>query len=241
MEASLILQNLADRYSQCHTYSDSGIVDFDDVHGKKEQIEFRTCFIRPGYFSFEWQDYGPNRGKSTDFSTLWSMDGKIRTPRRWGVKENKSLSMAIAGATGCSAGSAHIVPPLLLEDLRRESKHLLQLTDLQVLRNEVLDDSEYYVLQGALFKPGDHILWISTNDFALHRVYVDHSSTAEESRREYEEIVADKKLMALLSEKGMALPTNIEHKDRRSTAQYTYSKICFDAPIEPLPEPAETN
>jgi hypothetical protein len=72
-----------------------------------------------------------------------------------------------------------------------------------------------------------------------YRRFVDHSSTAEESRRKYDEILADKKLMALLAKKGMAPPTNVQQKDSQSMAQYTYRKICFDVQIEPLPEPEQ--
>lgn len=237
MEPSQILQNLADKYARCRAYSDCGIVDFDDVKGNKEQIEFKTHFIRPKYFSFEWQDYGPRRGKSTDFSVLWSMNNETVTQYQWGVEEKQILRMAIAGATGCSAGSAHIVPALLLEEIRQESKHLLQLTDLELLQNEELHEKDCYVLKGSIFKHHDHTLWISARDFELIRVYVDKSWTAEESEREHNALLANTDLMAQLTEKGIAPPTKMKHKDTRFVTLYTYREVCFDQPIQPLPDP----
>ena len=101
---------------------------FSDVKGNSEIIKFRTHFVRSEYFCFEWQDYGPNRGKSESFSSIWS-DPKTTYfcwhRRSLVVQEEENLQMAICGATGCSAGGAHIVPELLLEEIRTDSKHLL--------------------------------------------------------------------------------------------------------------------
>lgn len=237
MEPSQILQGLADKYAQCRTYSDNGVVDFDDVKGNKEQIDFKTHFIRPQHFSFEWQDYGPRRGKSTEFSLLWSMNSETLTRYQWGIEEKQDLRMAIAGATGGSAGAAHIVPALLLEEIRLESKHLLQLGDLQLLQNEELDGKDCYVLKGSIFKHHDHTLWISIKDFALIGVYVDKSWTAEESERDHNALLANTELMARLTEKGIAPPTEMKHKDTRFVTLYTYKDVCFDRPIQPLPDP----
>jgi hypothetical protein len=239
MEANHILQSLAEKYSQCRTYCDSGEVDFDDVKGNKEQLQFRTHFVRPGYFCFEWQDYGPRRGKSEGFCKLWSMNGETRTHYVHGIEEEKNVRSAIARATGCSAGSAHIVPSLLMEDLRANSKHLLQLADLELLRNEECNEIDCYVLKGSLFKAGDHLLWISTRDFALMRVYLDKSWTAEESRRDHEALIANTELMAQLTEKGIAPPKDMIHQDTRFVTQFTYSDILFDGPVTPLPDPEE--
>jgi len=237
MEPHQILQSLADKYAQCRSYSDCGVVDFDDVKGNKEQLEFRTHFSRPNYFCFEWQDFGPRRGKSSDFSTLWSMNNQTRTKYRWGIAEKESLGLAIAGATGCSAGAAHVVPSLLLETVRDHSKHLLLVTDLTLLPNEELDGTVCYVLRASLFKYHDHTLWIASNDFALRKLLSDRSTTAEQSEREHNQLLANTELMAKLAERGIKPPTTVHHKDRRFVTTYTYTKVSFDEPIKPLADP----
>jgi hypothetical protein len=243
MNPTDILQRVNERYSQCRSYSDSGIVEFDDVHQNREHIEFKTEFVRPDYFRFEWQDYGPNRGKSERFSMLWS-NGEKHVMRldnnKPSIRELPSLGMGVAGATGCSAGAAHIVPALLIDELRIDSKHLLLLTDLEPMTEETLDDLPCYVLKGSLMKEGDHVLWISKDDFCLMRVRSDKSRTAEESERELKALIANTDLMAKLTERGIAPPNEVKHIDTRQVAEYIYTNVSFDGSIVRAPQPVAT-
>jgi hypothetical protein len=240
MKPTEILHRVRERYSQCRSYSDSGIVEFDDVDQKRESIEFRTEFLSPDYLCFEWQDYGPRRGKSEHFSTLWSNGAKTivrRDTSKVTVEEQPNLGLAIAGATGCSAGAAHIVPALLMEPLRTDCKHLLLLTHLKLLREEHLNEHNCYVLKGSLFKEDDHILWVSTSDFGLRRVRNDQSRTAEQSEREINAITENADLMARLKERGIAPPTEMKHTERRIVTEYIYNDIFFDNSIVRAPQP----
>jgi hypothetical protein len=112
MSPSQIVDGVLDRYASCKTYSDSGFVRFLDINKKPESILFRTKFIRPDRLKYEWQDYGPARGKSEEFSTLVA-NGDIATVHyTWDPNvEQTSCSRAVAGATGCSAGAASVIIP----------------------------------------------------------------------------------------------------------------------------------
>jgi hypothetical protein len=189
---------------------------------------------------FQWQDYGPRRGKTQHFSTLWSNQGK--TIIRWftnavELEEPSSLNLAIAGATGCSAGAAHIVPTLLMSDLKADAKSLFQLTDPLSLANEVIDDQECYVIKGSLFKEHDHILWVSAQDLSLLRIRRDVSSSAEDSRKEHEAVMANKELLALLSERGIVPKEDMKHADTISFTEYNYRGVSFDEPITRMFQP----
>lgn len=243
MNATEILRRVAERYSQCLSYSDSGEVEFDDVDQKKERIKFTTEFVRPDYLHFQWQDYGPRRGKSQQFSTLWS--GGDKTVVRWDankvvLEEQENLRLAIAGATGCSAGAAHIVPSLLVNELRTDCKHLLQVKDVELLGKENFNELDCYVLKGSLFKKDDHILWISARDFSLRRITIDRSTTAEESKRDHEELIANVELMARFRDHGIAPPKDMEHTDHRFVTEYTYSTVFFDTTIVRALQPVES-
>jgi len=175
---------------------------------------------------------------------LWANGAK--TLLRWdtskvSIEEQPNLGLAIAAATGCSAGAAHIVPALLMEQLRTDCKHLLLLTDLEVVREEHLDEHNCYVLKGSLFKEGDHVLWASTSDFGLRRVRNDRSRTAEESEREINAITGNADLMARLTERGIAPPTEMKHTDRRLVTEYIYNDISFDNSIVRAPPPVASN
>jgi hypothetical protein len=84
----------------------------------KNKKPFKTAFVRPDRFRFEFSDSFPNSTKyhryiiaatGSDVSTWWDI--------RPGVERAESLSMAIAGATGVSSGSAYEIPTLLMRDL----------------------------------------------------------------------------------------------------------------------------
>jgi hypothetical protein len=145
--------------------------------------------------------------------------------------------MGIAGATGSSAGAAHIVPALLMDEVRVNSKSLLGLADLELLRQEPLEDQNCYVLQGSLFKKGDHLLWISTDDFSLCRIFQDKSLTDEESKTSYDALQANDELVARLSARGIAPPPEMKHVDRRYCTDFRYTNLSFDAPVSQLPHP----
>jgi hypothetical protein len=212
MKPEEILEQCGVRYEQCRTYSDSGFVDFEAKFGK-ERIEFRTLFRRPDYYSFEWQDYGPRRGKSEEFSTLWSQEGETVTLYRWGLEVEDNLRLAIAGVTGCSAGVASIVSSLLMREMRADTKHLLELTDLQLLRMEDLDGDECYVLGGSLWAGGDHKLWISTSNLGVRRVHSDRSPSVQEIIKKH----------------------NLEN--RQFVLEFNFNNVRFDETIVPLSRP----
>ncbi len=235
MDAKEIMQRLADKYTNCASYLDSGWVDFDESNQKRQRIDFKTQFLRPNYFRFDWQDYGPNRGKSEQFSTVWS-DGHrtwFRQVNARGIttEGQHSLLMAITAATGCSCAAASIVPFLLNEDIGAMS--FLILKDLELVSNETLAGHDCYVLKGSLFKSLDHILWIAVEDFSLRRVYRDQSWTAEESREEHIRLLADKEIMAGLLELGIAPPEQMEHEDTRFVLEFNYGSVDFDLPLTP--------
>jgi len=241
MNAIEIFERVRETYLKCSSYADCGVVEFDDGPQKKQHIEFKTEFIRPDYFTFEWQDYGPRRGKSEGFSSLWSYGAKtiLRLDTNKVVEEEQTnLRLAIAGATGCSAGAAHIVPPLLLDELQVNSRHLFQLTDLSIVRQEVLEAVQCYVLRGSLFKDGDHLLWVSAADFHLVRVHSNKAWTAEESKNEHDALISNKELFAKLVEKGIAPPAEIKHRDGHFVTEYTYKSVLLNAAIDRLPQPS---
>jgi hypothetical protein len=114
MSPNDILSAMADAYASCVSYRDTGSVVTRFLHqepkdGHTSTKPFRTAFVRPDKFRFEYAHEGRryivwSHGQST--RTWWGVDP--------GVEEAESLGLALAGATGISSGSAHTVPVLLL-------------------------------------------------------------------------------------------------------------------------------
>ena len=181
MKPQEILQRVSEKYSRCQSYSDCGVADFPNVDEVDERLLFRTYFSRSDRFRFEWQDYGPCRGKSETFSVLCSRDGSTCTLSPLGMEKNRNLADSISGATGCSAGAARYVPTLLMNvDVFREIPPWLELSQLIVTGTELLDDRDCYVVNGVWYNSEAFTLWIATTDFSLRRVKRDVYTSPED-------------------------------------------------------------
>jgi hypothetical protein len=172
MKATEILNRLVDRYSSCRSYSDEGRVDFLDAYGHQEQIRFRTKFAAPNLLRFEWQDYGPRRGKSSEFSTLLIRENTATVHYTWDPEvSHGTISMAISGVTGCSAAAASIVLPLLCERDSHDPRghHLFEITAPTVAGPEMVDGSRCHSVTGKWFNGDEITLWIDASDYSLKR------------------------------------------------------------------------
>src|SRR5690348_1665880 len=103
--AADVLAKMAAVYAGCGTCRDRGIVQitFLSADGKRTtELPFTTAFVRPDRFRFEYQEQVPQRryivwARGKDVRTWWTIEP--------GVSREKSLDMALAGATGVSGGS----------------------------------------------------------------------------------------------------------------------------------------
>jgi hypothetical protein len=134
LTAQQILDKMATAYATCKSYHDSGVVTNDfgphtagDHYPRHVVVKpFRTAFVRPDQFRFEYDDPTPDKAY-----IVWANADEVRT---WwyikpGVKKPSSLGNGLAGATGVSSGSAHTIPVLLLPD-RLTGAKLTAMTDL---------------------------------------------------------------------------------------------------------------
>jgi outer membrane lipoprotein-sorting protein len=165
LKAQQILDQMVSVYETCESYHDSGVVTnfFSPEH--IDFKPFRTAFVRPDRFRFEYDDPDPEKpyivwGKGDTVCTWWYV-----TP---GVKYPTSLSHGIAGATGVSSGSAHTIPALLLPD-RIGGRSMASLTDLTRMPDEAADDTLCFKLQGRF---GDQAttLWLGKETYLIRRI-----------------------------------------------------------------------
>jgi hypothetical protein len=153
MNPKQILHALVEAYARCLTYRDAGqvITRFLPVRSQPPHISvmpFTTAFSRPDRFRFEYRHrYKPE--DEWDRYIVWACDGEVRT---WwdvtpGVEQSESLSMALAGATGVSGGSAHTIPALLMPD-RVSGQRLTDMVGVTSLGDEPLGGVTCYRLSG---------------------------------------------------------------------------------------------
>lgn len=153
MTAEQILARMAAVYAGCRSYRDTG-----DVHSRflgkpglpeyEKHRPFRTAFVRPDRFRFEFANQFP--GGTELYRFIVHAAGDV--VQSWwdvrpGVERPASLGLALAGATGVSGGAAHTVPALLMAEVVR-GRRLTDLTELARLDDEDLDGEACYRLRG---------------------------------------------------------------------------------------------
>jgi hypothetical protein len=171
MNPADLLDSLVQKYARCRSYWDKGFVQFDDWEGKTQLLHFRTFYASPNKLRFEWQDYGPNRGKSESFSLLCWDGCETILDLQFQKESVSNIGSAIAQATGCSAGAAGGIPQLLITELG--NCPWLRLTKLESIGVEKLKDIPCDVLRGHWFNDDQFTLWIGQDGSGLFKVLRD--------------------------------------------------------------------
>lgn len=223
MDFEQILEQLAQKYAHCETYQDSGRVE-----GGMGLMTFRTYFVRPNRFRFEWIDLGESAQ-----NCIWTNGNKVyaRFSSSEEVEEENDISSAIAGATGVSQGVAHSIPTLLLPDISAsiDSFTLLkQFSDIVSCENDSLGGVGCYKAISIEQNRHDE-LWIRSTDLAVLRLREERTSTPEDDEftintvREHDPAEAEEMRRFLESQ---------TEEDRRSVSTAFYEIVHFDAPID---------
>ena len=178
-DAATILRQSAAAYAALHSYSDVGVVEKD-----LGDVGFDTAFVRPDRFRFAWKSGHPFI--LLRFETITAIvraDGPRVTTWRLvrheapEIRSDRSLSSAVAGATGVSAGSAHTIATLLMPRLWDDSDFggsVLDLSSPRLLADETVDHVPCHHL-GGLSRRGDPIeLWLGVEDHLLRRFDTTH-------------------------------------------------------------------
>jgi hypothetical protein len=156
----LIMKRMAQRYANCSSYQDIGVVETthnEATSARVERMPFKTYFARPRFFRFEWIDYFP--WKDGRKKIVWC-DGKDAysywEPDRY--EKEEYLGLGIAGATGISRGAAHTIPRLLMAE-EVSGFALTDLTNLSLVGEEQFEGELCYRINGKHPFAGIYELW----------------------------------------------------------------------------------
>jgi hypothetical protein len=170
MNEHQIIQQMMAMYANCRSYQDQGqletITDPNTTAERRERLAFRTAFVRPMFFRFEWRKFDEYSGKPQESESVWC-DGRTAYSRNRfeeGVQEYDTLDHAIAGATGVSA---HIVSSLLMPDIL--SFRFMRHGSLSSMQNENLHGEQCYHLVATTPEQRTDIL-TSCTSYALRRI-----------------------------------------------------------------------
>jgi outer membrane lipoprotein-sorting protein len=167
-----IIRKMAARYANAASYQDTGVV-MDTKSGADNQgtveIEFKTYFVRPHLFRFEWVDRDTVTLEER-LNVVWNNGKRTFRYYSWddpSVEREENIGIGLAGATGISRGSAHTVMTLLMKEVG--GFRVTELTGISLLGEDKVGGENCYVLRGYHpFKfPVD--LWISKQDFLIRK------------------------------------------------------------------------
>jgi hypothetical protein len=167
-----IVARMAFRYASMKSYQDTGVVVIPSSDDEApRELPFKTFFVRPHRFRFEWVHSHPYSGlrHHTRLRVLWANDSGMHTfyEKTGGLGKSASLANAIAGATGVSYGSAHNVPRLLnLAD----GLSLADMTELSPVDRADFENTPCFRVRGKSPSDGSVFeMWIG-EDFLLRKV-----------------------------------------------------------------------
>lgn len=170
--AQSIIEKMAAQYASASSYQDTGIIEEvrGEGAGQRETIlEFKTFFARPHFFRFEWRDRPVRLGES--LNVVWNDGKQTYCYYSWsdtGVEKKEDLSLGIAGATGVSRGSAHLIPVLLMGEVG--GFRLTETSNVSLLGEEKLEGEDCYIVRGYHPHNFPMDMWIGKRDFLLRKV-----------------------------------------------------------------------
>ncbi len=164
--AKQLLERMSKTYADCKTYRDSGVVTtlfVQDTGNRTVEKPFKTAFVRPDQFRFEYKDDASryiiwSKGKA--LQTWWDVEPGIEKPA--------SMQLAVAGATGVSAGSASRIPGLLMPD-QLGGWGGIHVSGAKRIDDGKLEKVECFRVEGKYVKK-PITLWIDKKSYLVRRV-----------------------------------------------------------------------
>lgn len=199
-EADLLISDLAARYGAMTTYRDRGVVL--QPLGENEaaiRTTFETRFRRPGMFRFSFatpHPYPPLAHLVTEYCFGSDSSGAYAWTKEHGgpahISRQEDLSMAIAGATGISGGSAHTIGALLMPGIG--GRTFPKLHDFRIRGREALEGLDCVVAEAPYPNGAEVAVWIHRDTMTLRKLRTKHPSlpAGEEIRSDIEiDVVID--------------------------------------------------
>ena len=169
-----LISRMAQVYRTCASYRDTGVVRivyFEKFGKRTEERPFKTAFVRPGAFRFEYTETTFVGGKRRYI--VWQGGREVKT--WWDVKPGvgtpSSLDMALGGATGVSGGSAHTVPRLLLPEAV-SGRSLGDMKDVKRLGDAPCGEGTCARLSG-IYADSRRTVWVDLKSLLIRRVEVE--------------------------------------------------------------------
>ena len=162
MTALQIMDQMKTAYRTCTSYSDTGRYETGLNNGS-----FKTAFIRPDRFRFEYQS-----DNLLSHYLVWGKGNQAEFRSAVPFESTRMrLDEAVASATGVSEETAHMIPCLLLKK-ELGGYSVDDMTGIHRLSDAVIDGQDCYCIAGK--RLGDQTtvttLWLEKRTFLIRRI-----------------------------------------------------------------------
>jgi VWFA-related protein len=204
--ATEILAKVTAVYAGCRTYSDEGTTNTETSGIRGRHSYFRSAFVRPGNFRFQFW-FGSEKPGISNPWVVWKNGDMVQTqgaPLSAGAK-NLRFDTALLRMAGFSAGTSVVVPQLLLPDAFRAVQLFSLIVDAQVAGEEKINGRQAFRIEGTL--AGLPIkLWIDKTQNLILKIYrkVNIGTRQEEATVQYKP-----KLNADIPPEDVTLPQSL--------------------------------
>lgn len=231
MKPEEIIENVRKKYRECSSYTDEGHADVVWTEGESVTVNFKTFFHRPGRFRSEWQDFGPNRGKTDEFSLLCIDQDETfmcRKTRNKSEVTQPPLDITLARATGCSAGAATLIFWLL----DNRDNHILQCNPVTDNIQLVDKNPEQYSLKINKGATKTVLIEINSTDFAIRKIDQQNSISGQQLKKLYADFEERERLLASKLNRPQLDPNTLSDSAKiESRTVYSFTDISFDSSL----------
>ncbi len=232
LSAAELIERVTAVYRTCSTYRDTGDCTTVFIKGPRPTdrrttgLEFRTAFVRPDRYRFEFarREVGPRSEWSR--YVVWQNRHQIRTwwSLRDEVREFADLSFAISGPTGVSSGTAYNVPSLLFPVGGNPILH----PEATVGSDEDLDGVRCHKLvQSLRHVEATETIWISSETFLILRMDQERTVDAEQRHKQHEEHMAELRRRAEYDDQAARILASRERRPETPGAMRTERTIRY--------------
>lgn len=175
LTAQSIIERMGDKYAKASSYQDTGIImDKGNISGQSQSvIKFKTYFVRPHFFRFEWLDRS-GAASEERLNVVWNDGKQTFAYHSWWaptVEKQKDIGSGIAGAAGSPT-----VPNLLMAEVG--GFNFTQLTNLSVVGEEKFEEEDCYIVRGEGYGVTRDV-WVSKRDFLIRKTKLPRSDEIE--------------------------------------------------------------
>ncbi len=236
--AADLLARTASIYGSCSTYQDTGEVTTVFITGRwpwdrrTQRTRFKTAFVRPNRFLFEYREVGVGPESEWHGGVMWMRGPELRnwSTHKLVPDEYKSASDAMGAFAGVSSGASHFIPRMLDSKLGAAGS-LPDSPTARVVGNGDLDGVLCTRVEGVRYRGQRVIVWIEDQSGLVRKLETGHNFDESAFNQQAKEIREALAAMDPSDPKRAVMEKAVCHFAERRTPDYRTEATTVWSPV----------